>query len=432
MPTRKTVVEDLGPAPTVTNISPSSYGVRGGATVTLTGTNFTSSTTVSLGGSTCGSVSFVSSTSLTCVISYHGAAVVDVVATNPDGQTGTLVNGFKYNAFLYATAGSTDRIYSFVVDSGTKAVSATTTPFLATCDYPYGVDVDPTNQFVYVACYNNSGTGKRVHWFSIDHATGNLTFVNQVTANNRQLAGIAVSPVGGYAFTGVYEATGRIQAYSMDSVTGALTWLADYTAGSLVSLVAADPLGRFVFSADNGSSSVTKYVVNTSPSFSLSNPQTLATSVATSPDGICVHPSGQYVYAAGASNPGYAVAFSVNSSDGTLTEIDVENHGANASSGSGVITDPSGSHLYITAYSANRVYGYTINPSNGTLTALGNWATGGGPNDVRIQSLGNLVVTANRTGTSVTVFSRDLGTGLLSGAVTSSIGVGPDIIAITY
>ena len=106
--------------------------------------------------------------------------------------------------------------------------------------------------------------------------------------------------------------------------------------------------------------------------------------------------------------------------------------GASAANGSGVVTDSTGAHLYTTAYGANRVYGYTINQGNGTLSAVGNWATGGGPNDVRIQSLGNLVVTANRTGTSVTVFSRDLGTGVLSGAITSAIGVGPDIIAITY
>lgn len=425
------VSADLGPAPTISNISPNVWGVRGGTVVTITGTHFDATATVSLGGSNCSGVTFIDPTQIQCTITYHGAAVVDVVVTNNDGQTGTLVGGFKYNAFLYASAGGSNRVYSFVIDSATKAVTATPQVFLGTCGYPYGVDVDATNQFVYVACYNG-GTGKLLQWYAIDHSNGNLSYQGQVTTNNRQLAGVAVNNTSTYAFTGVYEATGRVQAYSLNPGTGAPTYLGEWNTGSQVSLVAIDPSSRFVFTANNGNSSVSKYVINTSPGFSLTGLQTLVTSVATNPDGICVHPSGLYVYTGSANAVGYVIAFSVNQSTGDLTEIGAYALGVSAASGSGVVTDSTGTHLYTTAYGASRVYGYSINSSNGTLSAIGNWATGGGPNDVRIQSLGNLVVTANRTGLSVTVFSRDLGTGVLSGAVTSGIGVGPDIIAITY
>ncbi|MEK6578721.1 MAG: IPT/TIG domain-containing protein, partial [Bdellovibrionota bacterium] len=278
------VSADLGPAPTVSTISPSAWGVRGGTTVTITGTHFDPTATVSLGGSNCSNVTYIDPTQVQCTVTYHGASVVDVVLTNNDGQTGTLVSGFKYNAFLYASAGGSNRIYSFVIDSGTKAVSATPQVFLATCGYPYGVDVDATNQYVYVACYN-AGTGKLLQWYTIDHSNGNLTYQGQVTTNNRQLAGVAVNNTSTYAFTGVYEATGRVQAYSLNGGTGAPTFLGEWNTGSLVSLVAIDPTSRFVFTANNGGSSVSKYVINTSPSFSLTGLQTLVTSVATNPDG---------------------------------------------------------------------------------------------------------------------------------------------------
>ncbi len=76
--------------PTVTSISPVSGPAAGGTAVTLTGTDFTTGATVTIGGVAATNVIVVSATSITAVTAAHCAGAVDVVVTNPDGQSGSL------------------------------------------------------------------------------------------------------------------------------------------------------------------------------------------------------------------------------------------------------------------------------------------------------------------------------------------------------
>jgi phosphatidylserine/phosphatidylglycerophosphate/cardiolipin synthase-like enzyme len=84
--------------PTVTGISPNSGSTSGGTSVTITGTNFASGATVTIGGTPATNVSVVSSTSITAVTPAHSAGTVNVVVTNADGQSGTLASGFTYTS----------------------------------------------------------------------------------------------------------------------------------------------------------------------------------------------------------------------------------------------------------------------------------------------------------------------------------------------
>jgi hypothetical protein len=76
------------PAPTLTSISPNVGGTVGGAAVTLTGTNFSTATGVTIGGVACTSFVAVSNTSITCVTPAGSAGDASVVVTNPDGSNG--------------------------------------------------------------------------------------------------------------------------------------------------------------------------------------------------------------------------------------------------------------------------------------------------------------------------------------------------------
>lgn len=86
-------------APTVASVTASSGTTAGGTSVTIAGTQFRTSgtTSVTFGGSAATAVSVSSSTSLTCTTPAHSAGAVDVVVTNPDGQSGTLAGGFTYS-----------------------------------------------------------------------------------------------------------------------------------------------------------------------------------------------------------------------------------------------------------------------------------------------------------------------------------------------
>src|SRR5882724_1255670 len=85
-------------APTVGSVSPSSGTTAGGTAVTITGTNFVTGATVTLGGTAATNVVVVSGTQITATTPAHAAGAVNVVVTNPDTQSGSLTNGFTYVA----------------------------------------------------------------------------------------------------------------------------------------------------------------------------------------------------------------------------------------------------------------------------------------------------------------------------------------------
>ena len=84
------------PAPTVTAVSPNTGSTAGGTSVTITGSGFAATPTVSFGGTAATGVAVVSATTLTATVPARAAGVVNVVVTNPDAQSGTLTNGYAY------------------------------------------------------------------------------------------------------------------------------------------------------------------------------------------------------------------------------------------------------------------------------------------------------------------------------------------------
>jgi hypothetical protein len=83
------------PPPTITSISPTSGSTAGGTTVTLTGTNFASGATVTIGGVAATGVTVVNATSLRAVTGARAAGTVDVVVA-VGTQSATLTRGYTY------------------------------------------------------------------------------------------------------------------------------------------------------------------------------------------------------------------------------------------------------------------------------------------------------------------------------------------------
>ncbi|KAJ4461864.1 putative phospholipase D [Paratrimastix pyriformis] len=85
-----------GAAPTLTDVSPATGLIGGGTELTLTGTNFRTGVTVTLGGVPCHNPTLTSATRLTCTTAPGAAGVVAVVLANTDLTTVTKTNGFTY------------------------------------------------------------------------------------------------------------------------------------------------------------------------------------------------------------------------------------------------------------------------------------------------------------------------------------------------
>jgi hypothetical protein len=82
--------------PAVTSISPTSGPTAGGTAVTITGSNFSSSATVTFGSAPATNVVIKSSTSITATTPPGSAGPVTVTVTNPGAQVGSLPNGYTY------------------------------------------------------------------------------------------------------------------------------------------------------------------------------------------------------------------------------------------------------------------------------------------------------------------------------------------------
>lgn len=97
--------------PTLNSVTPSVGTVIGGTNVILSGTNFMMGTifpvVISFGGAKATNVVANSNTSITCAIPAHDTGVVDVVVTNPDGQSGTMNSAFTYIATPSITSTTT-------------------------------------------------------------------------------------------------------------------------------------------------------------------------------------------------------------------------------------------------------------------------------------------------------------------------------------
>ena len=92
----ETVQYTYNAPPTITSISPTSGAVAGGTVITITGTNFVSGFSATVGGVACASTTFLSATSVRCTTAnLTTAGLKSLVVTNPDTQAATLTNGFQ-------------------------------------------------------------------------------------------------------------------------------------------------------------------------------------------------------------------------------------------------------------------------------------------------------------------------------------------------
>ena len=84
-------------APIISGVSPSSGPTNGGTTVTISGTGFANGATVSFGGTAASNVTVVGSTTITAVTPAHSGGNVNVVVTNPGGESANKNKAFTYS-----------------------------------------------------------------------------------------------------------------------------------------------------------------------------------------------------------------------------------------------------------------------------------------------------------------------------------------------
>lgn len=94
----------VAPPPVVSGVSPNNGPTTGGTPVSISGSGFQPGAGVSIGGIAAIGVTINGATSISATTPPHAAGAASVVVTNPDTQTGALVDGFTYTSISTSSA----------------------------------------------------------------------------------------------------------------------------------------------------------------------------------------------------------------------------------------------------------------------------------------------------------------------------------------
>jgi 6-phosphogluconolactonase len=383
------------------------------------------------------------------------------------------VNCASIGKFAYTASNSGNEIYAFTISPTTGALTQVSTSPYPEGTAPAAVSLSPNGMFAFSA----TNDGKEIYAFTIDQTSGALTPVAHSPfptgfANGSTYPDIAVSPNSQYLYL-ASSGDGEVAGFSIDQTSGALTALphSPYLAGagaagipafspngnflyvvnstantfsgwsigsdgSLTSVganvstggagpvwIAFTPNGNFAYVSNNGGNSIAAFSVNTTSGVltALARP---TYGVSESPQDLTINSSGTYLYVpmGTGSSPGGIQVYSISSAGalaavGPLNQVGIKPLF--------VDIDPSGQFAYTTSAGTGGtgVYGFSISPTSGELTALmgSPYATGpagGGtaaePQFITIDPSGQFGYTADEGTGTITGFTIDQTTGVLT------------------
>ncbi len=239
--------------PTVTAVSPASGPIAGGTSVTITGTGFLTTTAVKFGSTAATSYTVNSDTQITATSPAQSAGVVNVVVTNSTGS-GTLTNGFTYDATPTVTAVSpaSGPIAggTVVTITGTGFLTTTAVKFGSTAATSYTVSSDtqitatsPAQSagVVNIVVTNSTGSGTLENGFTYD----GIPIVTAASPSSSPISGgtsVTILGAGFLTTTSVQFGSTAATAYSINSDTQ-ITATAPAHAAGVVNIVVTNSTG---------------------------------------------------------------------------------------------------------------------------------------------------------------------------------------------
>jgi len=318
-------------------------------------------------------------------------------------------------------------IYAFRFDSATGKLKPL--GLAAETPNPSFLAIHPNGKYLYSVSEQGAAGGGAVSSFQIDHASGKLTALNTqstkgsgpchlvVDKTGRSLVVVnygsgstTVLPVGADGKLG--EASGHIQ-HSGSSVNR------QRQQGPHAHSVNLSPDNRFAIVADLGLDKVLVYKFDAAKgTIAPHTPPAADVKPGSGPRHFSFHPSGKYGYVINEMLM-TVTAFRYDPKKGTLTEIQtiptVAEGPQPGYSTAEVLVHPSGKFLYGSNRGHNSIAMFTIDPSNGKLTHIGNEPTQGRtPRNFRIDPTGSYLLAENQDTDSIVVFSIDKTTGKLT------------------
>lgn len=444
------------------NGGPLYCSISGGCSLQITGTDFSETSVVFVGPYACtNQVLNAAKTQIDCIVGPGQNGVYDIVVKNAGVQSSILDPSitdpnsvkFSYASFLYLGSQETPgKVYAYAQNPTTGAlITITGSPFSVPGNNgTYGVVIHPNNRFLYSA---NVSTGT-VSVYSINPQTGALSSVATPTSSGAgNPNGLFFHPSGNFLY--VTNQTGNsISAFNVAS-DGTLTAILGSpfatTGDTLINGVVVSSDGKFLYAASmGGNGGVVGYTIDEATGVLTLIPgspfrNNLGGDTSNPGDGITIHPNGHWLYM-GLVGLRKMTAWTIDATTGVLTPIEAptlnnSTTGYVDNGGSASTVSKDGRFLYGTAFSTNgtdpkKIIVYSIDQITGGLTRTSEADTGGGPNDVRVDTTGAFAYTCNSVNPpSVSGYSVNTETGALSQLSPRDYGIaapsyGPGIMVI--
>lgn len=330
-------------------------------------------------------------------------------------------------AYLFAPDGN---VHAFPADAATGALGAPASEAAGT--NPVQVALRPDNRYAYVV----NSTSNTLSVFAFDTTSGTLGALvetDQAPSEWRQnlpmdITRAAIDPSGRFLYLldhrGTTALNGRIAAYTIDPASGGLTYQGQVSSGDLNPMdLVMHPAGHYIYAINTGGNSIAAFAIDPATgTLTQSNSFQAGQSGAGRPIALAFTPNGRYAYATLESDQ-QLVRYDV-AANGDLT------HAAAVDITAGevptdprprsIAVDPSGRYAYVSHWSGD-VSTWTIDPGTYALTFAGTAAVGSLPDWVTLDPNGRFAYTVVTGG--VTRLSVGTG-GTLSLQDTTSTGTG--------
>jgi len=332
----------------------------------------------------------------------------------------------------YTQEGSPSKgIYAYRYDAATGQITAL--GLAAETTNPSFLALHPNGRFLYavneVQNYKGPNSGG-VSAFSIDHATGKLTFLNQVASRGADPCYITVDKTGKWVLVANYTG-GSVAVFPVleDGKLGEASGFVQHTGhgidpkrqeGPHAHSIDLSPDNRYARVDDLGLDEVLTYKFDSSEgSLTPNDPPFAKPDPGSGPRHFALRPDGKFAYVV-SEMKGTVTVFSNDAGTGSLHPVQTVSTAPRDFKGeiedAEIEIHPSGKFLYASNRGdGNSIAVFAIDPSKGTLTPIEITPTQGKtPRSFEIDPTGTLLFAANQQSNNIVIFRIDPKTGKLS------------------
>lgn len=231
--------------------------------------------------------------------------------------------------FLFLAHANMNFVFVFTRDAITGALTLVPGSLFAASTNPMHLVVHPSDNFLYASNYNDPMGS--ISAYSIDPTTGALTEIaGSPFATQTGWPGpgrLVIEPSGKFLYVGLggtVNANQFVAAFSIDSSTGALTPVlgSPFTTGAGPFSTALDPSGKFLYTANSHDNTVSAFTLDSSTGAltSVSGSPFATGATGGFPFSLAMDPVGKFLYTANQGS-GDISGFSISSTTGALSPV---------------------------------------------------------------------------------------------------------------